>query len=202
MWKSIGTSHELERSSFSARRSCFRQSHILFMGQVGSSWGKHCGSTFVRHYALYMWNKGFWSTFMRIQTSDLPIFLSMTIRIQALDLKTSPSALLAGQKKKFEWTICEDSNFIPSGYKLLLWQSRNTNLKVNSLRGFKPQTLQYRYQMLYQLSWETKMCVELFRKLQSRETCEMKVLVDFHEDSNLRSTDFAINDNKDSNLRP
>ena len=46
------------------------------------------------------------------------------------------------------------------------------------------------------------MCVELFRKLQSRETCEMKVLVDFHEDSNPRSTDFAINDNKDSNLRP
>ena len=59
---------------------------------------------------------------MRIQTSDLPILLSdtlpadvyilrlyrkknkagsVTIRIQTLDLKTSPSALQAGQKKKY-----------------------------------------------------------------------------------------------------
>ena len=29
-----------------------------------------------------------------------------------------------------------------------------------------------------------------------------KVLVDFYEDSNLRSTDFAINDYKDTSLRP
>ena len=89
---------------------------------------------------------------MRIQTSDLPILLSMTIRIQAIDLETSPSALPAWQKKKFGWTICEDSNLISNGYKLFLWQSRETDLKVNSPRGFKPQTLQYRYQMLYQLS--------------------------------------------------
>ena len=58
---------------------------------------------------------------MRIQTSDLPILPldtppadvyilrlyrknpagSVTIRIQTLDLKTSPSALQTGQKKKF-----------------------------------------------------------------------------------------------------
>ena len=32
---------------------------------------------------------------MRVQTSDLPILLSVTTRIQTLDLKTSPSALQA-----------------------------------------------------------------------------------------------------------
>ena len=70
---------------------------------------------------------------MRIQTSDLPILLSMTIRIQALDLKPSPSALPAWQKKKFGWTICEDSNLISNGYKLFLWQSREKNLKVSNI---------------------------------------------------------------------
>ena len=62
---------------------------------------------------------------MRIQTSDLPILLSdtlpadifqnrapntkeavpTTIRLQTLDLKTLPSALTVGQKKKFGWTF-------------------------------------------------------------------------------------------------
>ena len=49
---------------------------------------------------------------MRVQTSDLPILLSVTTRIQTLDLKTSPSALPAGQKMKFGWTAREDSNLI------------------------------------------------------------------------------------------
>ena len=31
---------------------------------------------------------------------------------------------------------------------------------------------------------------------------KIKILVDFHEGSNLRSTDFALSDYKDSNLRP
>ena len=44
---------------------------------------------------------------------------SVTIRIQTLDLKTSPSALQTGQKKKFGWTICEDSNLIESRYTML-----------------------------------------------------------------------------------
>ena len=39
---------------------------------------------------------------------------------------------------------------------------------------------------------EKNLCVELFRKLLSRLTCEMKVPVDFHEDSNLRFTSFAV----------
>ena len=44
---------------------------------------------------------------------------SVTIRIQTLDLKTSPSALQTGQKKKFGLNICEDSNLIQSRYTIL-----------------------------------------------------------------------------------
>ena len=40
------------------------------------------------------------------------ILLSVTTRIQTLDLKISPSALPARQKKKFGWTTREDLNLI------------------------------------------------------------------------------------------
>ena len=88
---------------------------------------ERCGEDYPR---WTVWNDNFWSTFMRIQTSDLPILLSdtppadilqnrapntkeavpTTIRLQTLDLKTSQSALPAGQKKKFGVDIREDSN--------------------------------------------------------------------------------------------
>ena len=83
---------------------------------------ERCGEDYPR---WTVWNDNFWSTFMRIQTSDLPILLSdtppadilqnrapntkeavpTTIRLQTLELKTSQSALPAGQKKKFGWTF-------------------------------------------------------------------------------------------------
>ena len=69
---------------------------------------------------------------MRVQTSDLPVLLSVTTRIQTLDLKTSPSALPARQKKKFGWTTREDSNLIQNRYTMLLQQSRKINFRVNS----------------------------------------------------------------------
>ena len=72
---------------------------------------------------------------MRIQTSDLPILLLDTppadvyiLRLyrkkpsRVSDHKDSnlrPSALQTGQKKKFGWTICEDSNLIESRYTML-----------------------------------------------------------------------------------
>ena len=69
---------------------------------------------------------------MRVQTSDLPVLLSVTTRIQTLDLKTSPSALPARQKKKFGRTTREDSNLIQNRYTMLLQQSRKINFRVNS----------------------------------------------------------------------
>ena len=60
---------------------------------------------------------------MRVQTSDLPILLSVTTRIQTLDLKTSPSALQA----LVEIWVDHTWGFKPHSYTMLLQQSRKIN---------------------------------------------------------------------------
>ena len=125
----------------------------------------------------------------------------MTIRIQTLDLKTSRSALPAGQKKKFGWTICEDSNLIQNRSTILLRQSKKTNFRINSREDSNLRLCSTGIKDSISRAGK-KICVDLYKKLQLRLTCQIKNLVDFFEDSNLRSTDFAVNDYKDSNLRP
>ena len=102
---------------------------------------------------------------MRVQTSDLPILLSVTTRIQTLDLKTSPSALPARQKKKFEWTT-RDSNLIQNRYTMLLQQSRKINFRVNSCEDAN---LRIAISVSNVLSAElrTKICANLFKELKS-----------------------------------
>ena len=82
---------------------------------------------------------------------------STTIRIRTLDLKTSSSALPAGQRKK-KFVSSEE---IDIGIK---WST----------------------------SWaEENLWVNLYMKLHANSV-KLKMLVDFDEDSNLRSTDFAV----------
>ena len=124
----------LKQSSFSALVSCHCKRHFNPHGQVGSR--NTNGTLYLicndERNIISIWDlskvssENFWSTFMRIQTSDLPILLLMTMRIQTLDLKTSPSAPHDGQKKKFGQNICEDSNLIRNHYTILVRQSRKT----------------------------------------------------------------------------
>ena len=51
-------------------------SDVANIGTKGStSWAekKSVGRPLLRNYKLNVWNESFWSTFMRIQTSDLPV---------------------------------------------------------------------------------------------------------------------------------
>ena len=57
--------------------------------------------------------------------------------------------------------------------------------------GFKLQTFQNRHLMLYWLSWEKNIGRPL-QEIICLKRVKWKFLVDFHEDSNLRSTDFAV----------
>ena len=103
---------------------------------------------------------------MRVQTSDLPILLSVTTRIQTLDLKTSPSALPARQKKKFGWTTREDSNLIQNRYTMLLQQSRKINFRVNSCEDANL-TIAISVSNVLSAELRTKICANLFKELKS-----------------------------------